>query len=37
VIGGTARNRVSQALAGANARVAALTQIHTTEAAHAGA
>jgi argininosuccinate lyase len=37
VIGGTARNRVSQALAGATARVAALKQIHASEAAHAGA
>jgi argininosuccinate lyase len=37
VIGGTARNRVKQALASAAERVAALTKIQATEAAHAGA
>ena len=37
VIGGTARNRVKQALADAKARVAALAKIIDTEAAHAGA
>jgi argininosuccinate lyase len=35
--GGTAQNRVSAALADATQRVAALTSVNTTEAAHAGA
>ncbi|MGD0730685.1 MAG: argininosuccinate lyase [Terracidiphilus sp.] len=37
VIGGTARERVQQALSAASERIAALTAIHTQEAAHAGA
>ncbi len=37
VAGGTARRQVERALAAASKRVAALTAIHTAEAAHAGA
>jgi argininosuccinate lyase len=37
VVGGTARARVKQALEDATARVGAITDIKTTEAAHAGA
>src|SRR5271157_4918218 len=37
VIGGTARERVQQALAAASARIAAIIAIHTEEAVHAGA
>jgi argininosuccinate lyase len=37
VFGGTARNRVQQALAAATARIAALMPIHAEETAHAGA
>ncbi len=37
VIGGTARRQVARALAAASRRVAALTEIHAAEAAHAGA
>jgi argininosuccinate lyase len=37
VIGGTARARVTQALAAASKRIAALNRIHAEEAVHAGA
>jgi argininosuccinate lyase len=37
VIGGTARNRVHEALAAASDRIAAIVQIHPGEAVHAGA